>query len=691
MKTKIYSLFAILTLSVTAWSQGVGINETGTNPDPSAILDVQSTTQGMLTPRMTEAQRTAIATPANGLLVYQTDATLGFYFYNGTTWTLLTDASKFLNNPTDSIIDLKFLSDGVTPRDSSNRLSFFDDGRLRIGEGNITYSTASRNQFTISSSDFSQVLFGGTAYGAVGGTNPFFPSTQFNGNKARGTEEAKASVQAGDFLSTLSSGNYGVSGWHFNSARVSLRQEATPTATSNPTQILFGTTSSNSLNATDKMVIRADGNVGIGTTTPNASAQLDLSTTARGFLPPRMNASQMNMISSPAEGLVVYCTNCIPTKGLRVFDGASWVNMQGNPAPVAAFTFTGNFYHMPNFYAGKVMGADNLLYLEVNVTTAGEINFSSPTVNGYAFSLIVQAATTGVQYIEVLPAGTQTAYNATGDTFTITGVGTTTESQNVTITHSQLGSTLTAYSNGAENFSENATCQTQIVSTTAASNCPATVIVGANTYNTVFINGQCWFKENLAEAPTVPCDDAINTGCNTWLATSPGDIGAWGYYNDTTNNGTAGWRTDAPALNEGLLYQWSAAMAGSTTERAKGVCPAGWHIPSDCELMYLEHGQGMSIAQQTTNGAWRNTTDEGQKLKGIGGSWNNSSGFTALMPGFRTPSGAFANRLFATNFWTSSETASTFARMRSLLGSQAGVFRGMSNKATGQSVRCLKD
>ena len=74
MKTKIYSLFAILTLSVSAWSQGVGINETGSNPNPSAILDVESTDKGFLPPRMTAAQRDAITSPANGLVVYNTDA-----------------------------------------------------------------------------------------------------------------------------------------------------------------------------------------------------------------------------------------------------------------------------------------------------------------------------------------------------------------------------------------------------------------------------------------------------------------------------------------------------------------------------------------------------------------------------------------------------------------------------------------
>lgn len=71
----------------------VGINTN--NPDASAALDVTSTSQGMLVPRMSQAQRgfinlvNGVSTPATGLLIYQTDNTPGFYFYSGATWTPL--------------------------------------------------------------------------------------------------------------------------------------------------------------------------------------------------------------------------------------------------------------------------------------------------------------------------------------------------------------------------------------------------------------------------------------------------------------------------------------------------------------------------------------------------------------------------------------------------------------------------
>jgi hypothetical protein len=81
MKNLLFRLFTIVT--ITTYAQ-VGIGTT--TPDASSILELESTTQGMLTPRMDESQRDAITSPATGLLIYQTDNTPGFYYYNGTAW-----------------------------------------------------------------------------------------------------------------------------------------------------------------------------------------------------------------------------------------------------------------------------------------------------------------------------------------------------------------------------------------------------------------------------------------------------------------------------------------------------------------------------------------------------------------------------------------------------------------------------
>lgn len=87
-KITMIALAAILGIG-NMMAQGVSINESGTAPDGSAMLDVASTTSGVLVPRMTAAQRGAISSPALGLLVYQTDGTAGFYYYDGSSWTQL--------------------------------------------------------------------------------------------------------------------------------------------------------------------------------------------------------------------------------------------------------------------------------------------------------------------------------------------------------------------------------------------------------------------------------------------------------------------------------------------------------------------------------------------------------------------------------------------------------------------------
>src|SRR5450755_3884068 len=75
-----------------------------TTPNASSLLDITSTTKGMLAPRMTKAQRDAIATPATGLLIYQTNNTPGFYYYSGTAWTAVTPSSKGANTSLSNLV-----------------------------------------------------------------------------------------------------------------------------------------------------------------------------------------------------------------------------------------------------------------------------------------------------------------------------------------------------------------------------------------------------------------------------------------------------------------------------------------------------------------------------------------------------------------------------------------------------------
>ena len=85
-------------LFLSAQTEGVSINDTGADPDPSAILDAQSTSKGILIPRMNSIQRNAISNPANGLLVFDTDSN-DFWFFNGSIW------GKLSGELPDRIID----------------------------------------------------------------------------------------------------------------------------------------------------------------------------------------------------------------------------------------------------------------------------------------------------------------------------------------------------------------------------------------------------------------------------------------------------------------------------------------------------------------------------------------------------------------------------------------------------------
>ncbi len=79
------------------------------------------------------------------------------------------------------------------------------------------------------------------------------------------------------------------------------------------------------------ITIFAKAQMGIGTTSPDASAKVDISSTTKGFLPPRMTAAQRTSISMPATGLMVYCADCGAGEP-EYFNGSNWVNMVGGAA-----------------------------------------------------------------------------------------------------------------------------------------------------------------------------------------------------------------------------------------------------------------------------------------------------------------------------------------------------------------------
>jgi uncharacterized protein (TIGR02145 family) len=140
------------------------------------------------------------------------------------------------------------------------------------------------------------------------------------------------------------------------------------------------------------------------------------------------------------------------------------------------------------------------------------------------------------------------------------------------------------------------------------------------------------------------------------------------------------------------LYQWAEAVqyqngASKNTSpsppfsgNVRGICPTGWHLPSDAEWTTLENTLGGSNVAGTA-------------LKSVNnGNGNNSSGFNALQfSGFREPSGFSYSGSFCAFFWSSSESSSIGAINRRLNPFNSVVNRYSDYKYYGYSVRCLKD
>jgi uncharacterized protein (TIGR02145 family) len=187
----------------------------------------------------------------------------------------------------------------------------------------------------------------------------------------------------------------------------------------------------------------------------------------------------------------------------------------------------------------------------------------------------------------------------------------------------------------------------------AQDNCPSTIEYAGQTYHTVQIGDQCWLKENLNVGTMI---------LGKQNQTNNGIIEKYCYENDPNNCNTYGG-----------LYQWNEAVQYVLPQSTQGICPNGWHIPSNSEFLTL------CII----------LNNDGNALQ-VGGS--NTSGFSSLLAGYHiNNSDSFITLGGESYFWSSTGGRITDVYAIGLNLGNHDIYLTNYNKSHGYSVRCLKN
>ena len=239
------------------------------------------------------------------------------------------------------------------------------------------------------------------------------------------------------------------------------------------------------------------------------------------------------------------------------------------------------------------------------------------------------------------------------------------------------------------------------------SNMPTVTDHEGNVYGTLQVGPQCWTAANLRTTTSPSTGTMIVNGTS---ATYSGKMAKW-YNNDSTTYAT---------MNYGLLYNWNAVVDTFNTDLGessvggesfvvsaafsssrRGICPEGWHVPSNAEWNALVNyvktkeeyycgGASTKIAKAfaSTSGWASNSTacNVGNDV-----SSNNALGFNAFPSGFMSNSG-FSSLASSATFWTASQNAANTACTWSLYYNNAGMYPSSNgNKSNLYSVRCIRD
>ena len=210
---------------------------------------------------------------------------------------------------------------------------------------------------------------------------------------------------------------------------------------------------------------------------------------------------------------------------------------------------------------------------------------------------------------------------------------------------------------------------------------PTITDIDGNTYNTVLIDTQCWMRENL-KVTQYPNGDAIpyitdNTAWSILVSNNFDD--AYCYYDNNTSS------------EYGALYTYAAAIADNWARDIaddQGICPDGWHLPTDGEWTVLTDFLG---GEDIAGGKMKEKGTSHWTSPNIGAT--NESNFTALPGGHRyLDEGLFFAAGDGGYWWSATEgTTSNIVSIWCMFASHVYVNNSDNHKSIGFSVRCIRD
>jgi uncharacterized protein (TIGR02145 family) len=207
-----------------------------------------------------------------------------------------------------------------------------------------------------------------------------------------------------------------------------------------------------------------------------------------------------------------------------------------------------------------------------------------------------------------------------------------------------------------------------------------TLVYQGQRYPTVKIGTQTWMAKNLS----------YSTGESKCYGEGGQTVLEWDNVNNepTVVTTLSNDEVQANCDKYGRLYSWEAVMNGATSSNAnpsgiRGICPSGWHVPSDAEWTTLVN----FVGGESTGGT---------KLKSKIGWYNNGNGtdnhsFSALPGGSGSSDGYFDGAGIYGNWWSATEIDATDARFRSMNYSSDIVFSLWNYKTHMLSLRCVRD